>query len=85
MFRRTLHFPPSDTRAVLFMIVATLEMEAEKSSETVTPCHITTWRHNPEDHDLNLHRRENLKPGVCGMCMTFYIRNLLKLCVAVFH
>jgi len=21
----------------------------------------TTWRHNPEDLDLNLHRRENLK------------------------
>jgi hypothetical protein len=23
--------------------------------------HITTQRHNPEDHDLNLKRRENLK------------------------
>jgi hypothetical protein len=23
--------------------------------------HITTWRHNQEDHELNLYRHENLK------------------------
>jgi len=32
----------------------------------VTPCgvmisYITTWCHNPEDHDLNRHRFENLR------------------------
>jgi hypothetical protein len=36
-------------------------MEAARSSETLVSYHITTWRHNPEDLDLNLHRRENLK------------------------
>jgi len=29
-----------------------------KTEETLVPYHITTWCYNPEDHDLNLHRRE---------------------------
>jgi hypothetical protein len=38
-----------------------LKMEAIRSSETLLSCHITTRRHKPEDPDLNLHHRENLK------------------------
>jgi len=29
-------------------------MEAGQSSEMLVFYHITTWCHNPEDHDLNL-------------------------------
>jgi len=29
-------------------------MAAARSSETLTSYHITTWRHKPEDLDLNL-------------------------------
>jgi len=36
-------------------------MEAGRSSETLVTYRITTRRHNPEDHDVNLHRRVNLK------------------------
>jgi hypothetical protein len=39
----------------------TLKMEAALLSETLVSCHITTRRHNPEDHDLNPHGRENHK------------------------
>jgi len=38
-------------------------MEAAWSSETVVSYHKTTGRYNPEDLDLNLHCRENLKSG----------------------
>jgi len=33
-------------------IIFTLKMEAACPSETLVPYHITTPRHNPEDHDL---------------------------------
>jgi hypothetical protein len=36
-------------------------MEAAFSSETYVS-YIITQHHNPEELDLNLHRRENLKP-----------------------
>jgi len=39
---------------------STVKMEAARSTETLISCH-TTWRNNPENHKLHLHRREYLK------------------------
>jgi len=38
-----------------------VKIEAARFSETMVSPHVTTRCHNPEDHDLNLHRCENLK------------------------
>jgi hypothetical protein len=40
-----------------------VKMAAARSSEALIPYHNTTRRHNPEDLDLNLYLRENLKSG----------------------
>jgi hypothetical protein len=36
-------------------------MEAARSIEKLVSCHNSARRHNPEDLDLNIHSRENLK------------------------
>jgi hypothetical protein len=38
-----------------------MKMEVTRSFRTVISYHITTWRHNPEHLDLNLHRRQSLR------------------------
>jgi hypothetical protein len=38
-----------------------LMMEAASSTETSASYHITIMLHNPDNHDLNLHLREDLK------------------------
>jgi hypothetical protein len=50
-FRRTL-LPPSSVHVVQ-------KMEPTTSSETSVPYHNTTWRHDPEDINMNFHRRKN--------------------------
>jgi hypothetical protein len=42
----------------------TLKMGIAWSSETVVSYHITTWIHNPENHNLNLHCCENPKSPI---------------------
>jgi hypothetical protein len=54
-FRRAL-MPPSSG-----FLGLTLKMEAAKSYETSVSYHNTTLRHEPEDLDLNLYGRENLR------------------------
>jgi hypothetical protein len=39
-------------------------MEAACICETIASYHITTRRQNPEERDLNLHQRENLKSRI---------------------
>jgi hypothetical protein len=41
-------------------------MEAARSSETLVSCHNTTWHHNPEKLDMNLHCHENLQSWISG-------------------
>jgi hypothetical protein len=42
-------------------IFRNLKMEASKPLEMLVSYYNTAGRHSPEDHDFNLHRRENLK------------------------
>jgi len=41
-----------------------LKMEGARFSETLVCYHITTLRHNPAEHDMNLHHRENMKSWI---------------------
>jgi hypothetical protein len=44
-------------------------MEAARLSETLVSYHTSRRRHNPEKHDTNFHRREDLKtsPDVASL------------------
>jgi hypothetical protein len=46
------------------MLLITLMMEAESTSEMSVNFYRTTWRNIPEDSHLRIHRRENLKSRV---------------------
>jgi hypothetical protein len=61
-------------------------MEASKSFETFVSYHNTTTRHNPEDRDLNPHRRENLESRTncvvlfnCNDNSSHFIKNLVPI------
>jgi len=49
-----------DPAASIFRVTL-LNIEEASSTETLVSFRGTTWRHNPEDIDLKLHHRENLK------------------------
>jgi hypothetical protein len=42
-------------------------MEAARSSETLVNFNQTTRRYNPEDSNLHIHRRENLKSYIVAV------------------
>jgi hypothetical protein len=48
----------------LIPATTTLKVEVSSTSETSVSYHNTTRRHNPEDIDLKLHRREDLKTRI---------------------
>jgi hypothetical protein len=47
-----------------FLSCDTMKMEAAWASETSLSYHNTTLRYNPEELDLNHHRRESLKTRI---------------------
>jgi hypothetical protein len=54
-----------------------VNMEADMSSETMVSYSKITRRHNSEDLDLNLHRRENIKSRIfcsCELKLHFHIK-----------
>jgi len=59
----TCSMPGVDDKLIQNCIQTTFtpKMEAVRSSETLVSYHNTTCRHNPEDLDLNLHPRANVK------------------------
>jgi len=57
----------ADTQTAV--ITFRVKMEAARSSETLVSYRNTTHRqrHNPQDLDLNLHGREDLKSGIAHL------------------
>jgi len=50
--------------AIVSEDLATLKMEAARSSETSVSYYVATRHHNPEDHNMNLHDCENPKSRI---------------------
>jgi hypothetical protein len=63
-------------------VAFTLKIEAARSSETLVFYHITTWYHNPEDHDMNLHcdhfKVMQTEMGLVVLCRGFKVDNTTK-------
>jgi len=53
-------------------------MEAARSFETLVSYHFTILCHNPEDNDLNLHHRENVKSRNKVSLVSNYITDILS-------
>jgi hypothetical protein len=58
-----------------------VKMKTAWTSQTTTSFHNTTQRHNPEDLDLNLHHRKNLKSLIViydGVSKSFRTESITK-------
>jgi hypothetical protein len=64
---------PCDHPASVFR----MKLEVAMCSEMLVSCYPTTRRHNQADHDLNLHRCENLKPSSVEVHPTCFNGRLL--------
>jgi hypothetical protein len=68
-------YPPTFQGSILRPVFRV--MEVEWSSENLISNHNPTWRHNSEEIDVNLHRRENLKPRIRKNIFLFVLFLLL--------
>jgi hypothetical protein len=62
------------------MMLYTVEVEAESSSDSLVTTYKTTGCHNPEDHNLNCHSREDVKSLILYHCYQSYEPILTFLC-----
>jgi hypothetical protein len=47
-------------KLLVFSIVVRVQMQAAGFCKSTVPIYLTTQHHNPEDHNINVHRLENL-------------------------